>query len=232
MNGKCLNAGQICLAPDYILVPFERRAELVEALRAAVAALYPTLRNNPDYTSIVNTRHRQRLEAYLEDARTKGGVLVELNPASESFTDNKMPPTLVLDPTEDMLVSREEIFGPILPIETYGRIDEAIARVNAGERPLGLYYFGPDEDEREQVLSRTTSGGVTVNDVAVHALEEDLPFGGVGSSGMGHYRGRDGFRRFSHARAVFTQAPIDVAAVLRPPYGTLFRKMVGSLVKR
>lgn len=235
INTKCLNAGQICLAPDYVLVPSERRGELVDALRSALGSMYDGLLDNPDYTSVINERHRKRIQNYLDDARQKGAELVELNPRKESFDGqkaNKMPPTLVLNPTDDMTIMKEEIFGPAMPIKTYDRIDDAIRYVNAHDRPLALYYFGHDPEERERVLSRTTSGGVTVNDVMMHIAQDDLPFGGVGPSGMGAYHGREGFLTFSHARSIFTQTKIDaLGKMLRPPYGPRFRKFVGSLIK-
>jgi len=235
MNGKCMNAGQICLAPDYLLVPEERQGELVSALRTAVAAMFDGLRDNPDYTSIINERHRKRIQGYLDDAQQKGAELVELNPRNESFDGqqaNKLPPTLVLKPTDDMAVMKEEIFGPALPIKTYRTIDDAIAYVNAHERPLALYYFGSDEAERERVLARTTSGGVTLNDVIMHIVQEDLPFGGVGPSGMGSYHAHEGFKTFSHARSVFTQTKIGfLGKMLRPPYGERYRKLVAGMIK-
>jgi coniferyl-aldehyde dehydrogenase len=235
MNGKCMNAGQICLSPDYVMVPADRQGELVAALRAATAAMYDGLRDNPDYTSVVNERHKKRIEGYLDDARRKGAELVELNPRNESFEGqktNKMPPTLVLNATEDMSIMKEEIFGPAMPVKTYKHIDEVIDYVNAHDRPLALYYFGHDATERERVLSRTTSGGVTINDVVMHVAQDDLPFGGVGPSGMGSYHAREGFRTFSHARSVFTQTRIDaLGKMLRPPFGAGFRKLVGSMIK-
>jgi coniferyl-aldehyde dehydrogenase len=235
MNGKCMNAGQICLAPDYVLVPESQEKELVQALGKAVSTMFDGLRDNPDYTSVVNERHRKRIEGYLADAKEKGAELVELNPKKESFDGqkaNKLPPTLVLKPKDDMMIMKEEIFGPALPVKTYRSIDEVIDYVNAHERPLALYYFGNDEAERERVLSRTTSGGVTVNDVVMHVAQDDLPFGGVGASGMGRYRGREGFIAFSHARSVFTQTKIKkLGEMMRPPYGDTFRKFVGSMIK-
>jgi coniferyl-aldehyde dehydrogenase len=235
MYGKCMNAGQVCLAPDYVLVPESREAELVDALRVATASMYDGLRDNPDYTSVVNERHRKRIQGYLDDAQRKGAELVELNPRGESFEGqqaNKMPPTLVLKVTDDMAIMKEEIFGPAMPVKTYRDIDEAIRYVSAHERPLALYYFGPDAAERERVLERTTSGGVTVNDVVMHVAQDDLPFGGVGPSGMGAYHGREGFRTFSHARSVFTQTRVGVLGkMLRPPYGERFRKLVSGMIK-
>ncbi len=235
MTGKTQNAGQICLAPDYALVPKGQEAAFVTAAQTAVAKLYPTMKDNPDYTSVISQRHFERLKSLLDDAKAKGARLVEINPANEDFAQQqhrKLPPTLVLDPTDDMKIMKEEIFGPLLPVKTYASADEAIAYVNAHPRPLGLYYFGSDAGERERVLNRTTSGGVTVNDVILHVAQEDLPFGGVGPSGMGAYHGHEGFKTFSHARAIFTQASVDIGALIRPPYGARFRKMVGGRIKR
>ena len=222
--GKMLNAGQICLAPDYMLVPSEKEGEVVDALKASASAMYPTLLANPDYTSVINDRHHQRLHDWLEDARAKGAELVTVNPANEDFAasnSRKMPLTIVRGATDDMTVMQEEIFGPILPIRRYDDVDDAIAEVNRRDRPLGLYYFGSDAAERRRVLDRTISGGVTIDDVIFHVSMEELPFGGIGPSGMGAYHGHDGFRTFSHARAVFQQSRIDVAklAGLKPPYG-------------
>jgi len=222
--GKMLNAGQICLAPDYMLVPAEAEPAMVEGLKRAAASMYPTLLANPDYTSIVNDRHFQRLSDWLDDARAKGARIETVNPAGEDFSATnarKMPLTLVRDVTDDMVLMQEEIFGPILPIRRYDGVDDAIAEVNRRARPLGLYYFGSDADERRRVLDRTISGGVSLDDVIFHVSMEDLPFGGIGPSGMGAYHGEDGFRTFSHARAVFKQAKLDVAklAGIKPPYG-------------
>jgi coniferyl-aldehyde dehydrogenase len=222
--GKMMNAGQICLAPDYLMVPRDQEAQVVEGMKAAVSVMYPTLLANPDYTSVINSRHRDRLNAYLDDAREKGADVVEVNPANEDFSasnGNKMPLYLVRNPTDDMKVMQEEIFGPVLPIKTYERVEEAIDYVNAHDRPLGLYYFGQEEGERRKVLDRTISGGTTINDVIFHVAMEDLPFGGVGPSGMGSYHGTEGFKTFSHAKSVYTQPKINIAKLggFMPPYG-------------
>jgi coniferyl-aldehyde dehydrogenase len=235
MLGKTLNAGQICLAPDYVFVPEDRTGEFVAAADSAIKTMFPTIKDNPDYTSVINQRHYDRLMGYLDDAREKGAEIVELNPAKEDFRQqpfHKIPPTIVLNATDDMKIMKDEIFGPLLPVKTYGQVEEAIGYVNAHARPLGLYYFGSDGAEQANVVSRTTSGGVTLNDVVMHASMEDLPFGGVGPSGMGAYHGVDGFRSFSHARAVFVQAKMDVTAVMRPPYGAKIQKMLDSQIKR
>ncbi len=219
--GKLLNAGQVCLAPDYVLAPRDRVDALVAAVQETVARTYPTLLRNDDYTAIVNTRHRDRLQGLLDDARTRGATVTAVNPAREDFAaSQKLPLHLVLNAPADARVLHEELFGPILPIVAYDTVDAAIAHVNAHARPLAVYYFGEDPAEERRVLDRTVSGGVTVNDVIYHALAEDLPFGGVGHSGMGAYHGHDGFKTFSHAKAVYRQPRIDLAALagIKPPY--------------
>ena len=144
-----------------------------------------------------------------------------------------MAPTLILNPTDDMKVMQEEIFGPLLPVKAYQKVDEAIDYVNAHARPLGLYYFGSDSDERDNVLDRTTSGGVSVNDVVMHVVQEELPFGGIGPAGMGAYHGHDGFREFSHRKSVFHQMKNDFGLrMLRPPYGAAITRYLASQIKR
>ncbi len=226
--GKMMNAGQICLAPDYLLVPREREGAVIDALREGVTRMYPTLLANDDYTSVINARHRARLEAHLADALAKGAEAIEVNPAGEDFAAsnrNKLPLTILRNVDDGMTVMQEEIFGPILPVVPYDTIEAVIAYINARPRPLGLYWFGRDRAEERQVLSRTLSGGVTINDVVFHVTMDDLPFGGIGPSGMGHYHGIEGFRSFSHARSIYRQSPLDVAALagLKPPYGKLTR---------
>lgn len=227
--GKMLNAGQICLAPDYMIVPQELEERAISAVSNAVSAMYPTLLNNDDYTSVVNAKHRDRIQGLIDDAKAKGAEAIEINPGNEDFSasnGHKMPLTILRNVDDDMKVMQDEIFGPVLPIKTYKGIDEAIDYINAHDRPLGLYYFGEDAGEREQVLTRTISGGVTVNDVIMHVSIDDLPFGGVGPSGMGSYHGPEGFKTFSHARSVYTQPKFDLAklAGLKPPYGPTTRK--------
>jgi coniferyl-aldehyde dehydrogenase len=237
MNGKTLNAGQICLAPDYVLAPAERMNEFVDEARKAVGAMFPTIKDNPDYTAIVSQKHFDRITGYVNEARAGGAKVIELKPDGEDLTQQehrRIAPTLIIEPTDDMKVMREEIFGPVLPVKSYSSVDEAIAYVNAHDRPLGLYYFGADTDERENVLNRTTSGGVTVNDVVFHVAQEDLPFGGIGPSGMGSYHGLDGFREFSHRKAVYSQLKNDIGPLkaLRPPYGAGIRKYLAGAIGR
>jgi len=237
MNGKTLNAGQICLAPDYVLTPKESLESFVGEAQGAVRRMFPTIKDNPDYTSIAGQRHYDRIMGHIADARAKGARVIELGPEGEDLTQqphHKIAPTLIIDPTDDMSVMQDEIFGPVLPVKTYSGIDEAIGYVNAHDRPLGLYYFGDDAAEREQVLAATTSGGVTVNDVIFHIAQEELPFGGVGPSGMGSYHGQDGFKEFSHKKSVYTQLKKDIGPLIqmRPPYGPGFRKFLEGQIKR
>ncbi|MFN7178949.1 coniferyl aldehyde dehydrogenase [Hyphomonas sp.] len=236
MAGKTLNAGQICLAPDYAFVPKEKTQDFIGAATRAVETMYASgLKDNDDYTSVINQRHYDRIMGYVEDARAKGAQVVEINPKSENFAQqphHKIPPTLIVDPTDDMKVMQDEIFGPILPIKSYGDAKDAVAYINAHPRPLGLYYFGEDQAERELVLNNTTSGGVTVNDVIFHVAQEDLPFGGVGPSGMGAYHGREGFYEFSHKKAVYTQTGSELLAMMRPPYTDKYRAQVKGRIKK
>jgi len=223
MQGKTMNAGQICLAPDYALVHEENIEEFVKAAVDVTSEMYPDMKDNEDFTSIINQKHYDRIQGYLADAKEKGAEVVEINPANEDFSQqphHKIPPTLVLNPTDDMQIMREEIFGPVLPIKTYSDVSETVDYINSKDRPLGLYYFGEDSKEKDYVLNNTTSGGVTVNDVISHIQMEDLPFGGVGPSGMGSYHGHDGFKEFSHAKAVYKQSKINLMklAGLVPPY--------------
>lgn len=208
--GKLLNAGQLCVAPDYVFVPQESVDAFISVAKAVVGKFFPTLKDNPDYTSIINSRHYERLLGYLGEAREAGVELIELNPAGEDFSDgarNKIVPTLLRNPGDALQVMQDEIFGPLVPVLAYTTIDEVIARINARPRPLALYYFGNDAAEEAAVLTRTCSGGVTLNGVLSHASTEGLPFGGVGQSGMGAYHGIDGFRTFSHAKAILRTAP-------------------------
>jgi coniferyl-aldehyde dehydrogenase len=234
MNGKTMNAGQICLAPDYVMAPREQVGPFVEAAKAAVGKMYPTMKDNGDYTAIINQRHYDRVRGLIADAKAKGADVIEINPANEDFTQQehrKIPPTLILGATDEMSVMQEEIFGPVLPIRTYETLDQAIGYVNAHPRPLALYYFGDDNAESDALLTRTHSGGVTINDVIFHFSMDDLPFGGVGASGMGAYHGQRGFIEFSHEKAIYRQTPSEMIAMLRPPYGDAFRKQVAARLK-
>jgi coniferyl-aldehyde dehydrogenase len=225
MAGKTLNAGQICLAPDYLLVPEEKLHEVIDAAHRAVADMYPSILENPQYTSVINERHYQRLTGYLAEAEERGQKTIAINPAGEDFSQQqgtlKIPPTLIPEPADDLTVMEEELFGPLLPIRTYRDFEEPISYINSKPRPLAAYNFGEDKREEQAMIKRTTSGGVCVNDVIMHIAQEDLPFGGVGPSGMGAYHGIEGFQTFSHAKSIYRQTNFNVAKLggMLPPYG-------------
>jgi coniferyl-aldehyde dehydrogenase len=234
VSGKLLNAGQTCIAPDYVLVPRERREEFIKLAGEAVKKFYPTLAANPDYDSIINERHYRRVVRYVAEAKERGARVVEFNPAQEKLAADtrKLAPTLVIEPSEELGIMREEIFGPVLPVKSYGRIEEAIEYVNRRPRPLALYYFGADAKQRDEVLNKTLSGGVSVNDTLLHVLIEALPFGGIGASGIGAYHGEIGFQTFSHRKGVFLQSRFNGAKFLRPPFGRITALMLKLLLSR
>lgn len=235
--GKMLNAGQICLAPDYMVVPEESEGAAIAGVTKGAEAMYPTLLDNDDYASVVTDKHFDRLQGMVADAKAKGAEVIEVNPANEDFSSSngrKMPLTILRNVSDDMEAMQEEIFGPVLPVKTYKAIDEAVDYINENDRPLGLYYFGEDAGERERVLTKTASGGVTVNDVIFHVSMDDLPFGGVGPSGIGSYHGPEGFKEFSHARSVYSQPKMDIAklAGFKPPYGKATKKAIATQLKK
>src|SRR5690606_10539730 len=227
--GKTMNAGQTCVAPDYVLVPESRLDDFVAAYRRVVNRFYPPAPANPDYTSIINPRQLARLQHYIEDAQAKGARVIPLLAEGQ---DSRLPPTLLLDVTDDMLVMQDEIFGPLLPVVPYRSIDDAIAQVNARPRRVALYYFGYDRAEQQQVLVRTHSGGVGINETLLHVAVFDLPFGGVGPSGMGHYHGHEGFLTFSKAKPVLRTPRLNATRVLYPPYGRTMQKLLRRLLIR
>jgi coniferyl-aldehyde dehydrogenase len=234
MAGKLYNAGQTCIAPDYALVEAGAREEFVRRASQAATTMYPRLEDNPDFTRIVNREHYRRLRGLVTDALSKGAEAMELNPAGEAVNEENrvFPPTLLWNVSDKMAVMQEEIFGPVLPVATYRSLDEAIEYVNARPRPLALYYFDYNSKRVESVLARTTSGGVTVNDTILHIAQNDLPFGGVGPSGMGSYHGFDGFLTFSKKKGVFLQSRFTTLGMLRPPYGALVRRVTDLLIGR
>jgi coniferyl-aldehyde dehydrogenase len=231
--GKLANAGQICIAPDYVLVHESERDGFVQAYTDAVRKSYPAGSSDPSYTSIISARHYSRLLALLEDARAKSAQIIEIDsrPAQGPLRPQTVAPTLVLNARDDMTIMQQEIFGPVLPVITYRSIDEAIGYVNARPRPLALYFFGSDGDARREVLQRTTSGNVTINDTLLHFMQADLPFGGVGPSGMGAYHGIEGFRTLSHEKGIFEQSRWNFAASVRPPFGPLIERLIRFLLR-
>ncbi len=232
LAGKLYNAGQTCVAPDYVLVPASRRAEFVELAREIATRMYPRLTKNADYTRIINVRHYERLASLLEDALSKGAKVIRMNPADEicDQTNRVFPPALLIDVNDEMSVMQEEIFGPVLPVVPYETLDQAIEYVNARPHPLAFYYFDENGGRVQQVLERTLAGGVTVNDCIFHVGQCTLPFGGVGPSGMGRYHGFDGFETFSKRKGVFLQSRWTPLSLLRPPYGAAARRMLKFIV--
>jgi coniferyl-aldehyde dehydrogenase len=225
--GKLFNAGQTCIAPDYVAVQRHAVDAFVHAMRREVERQYPAIDANPDYTAIVSDRHFERLQGLLDDARQRGARVVPLHAEGLGIASGtrKLGPALVLNVTDDMKIMQEEIFGPLLPVMAYDTIEDVISYVNRHERPLALYWFGTCRADRDKVLARTISGGVTLNDCMWHFGQEELPFGGIGASGMGAYHGEYGFRTFSKHKPVFHQAALSGTRLLQPPYGRTFAIM-------
>lgn len=227
--GKALNAGQTCVAPDYVLVPEDRVDGFVEAYSKAVRGFYPTLADNPDYTAIINERQLARLNGYVKDATDKGATLV---PLYDQGQDRRMAHSLLLNVSDEMTVMQDEIFGPVLPIVPYRGLDQAFAYINQRPRPLALYYFGYNKAAQNRVLHETHSGGVCLNDTLLHVAQDDMPFGGIGPSGMGHYHGHEGFLTFSKAKGVLIKQRLNAAKLIYPPYGKSIQKLIQKLFVR
>jgi coniferyl-aldehyde dehydrogenase len=228
--GKSLNAGQTCIAPDYVLLPEDRVQAFVDAARDEVRRLYPDGVGSADYSAIINTRHYDRLMSALDEAVAKGATAIALADGG-SQTARKLPPTVVTGVRDDMRIMQDEIFGPLLPLEPYRTLDEALARVADRPRPLALYYFDRDDARITRVVNESISGNVTVNDTILHIAQEALPFGGVGASGMGHYHGEEGFNTFSKRKGVFSQSRFNATWLLKPPFGSRVDRMLRLLLK-
>lgn len=229
--GKCLNSGQTCVAPDYILCPEGRVDEFVEAWKAQIAQSYPTMVDNPDYTAVINPRQQNRLLGYLDDAREKGATIVEINPANEDFSNSqKIPHTLVMNITDDMQIAHDEIFGPLMIVVPYKTLDEAIQYVNDRPRPLALYYFDWNKTNGDKVLKNTHSGGVCINDTISHVGVDDIPFGGIGPSGMGAYHGPEGFLTFSQAKGIYKKGRMNATKYILPPYNRGMHKFISKFM--
>jgi coniferyl-aldehyde dehydrogenase len=231
--GKLYNAGQTCVAPDYVLVPRGRGVEFAGALAKAMARLYPTLSSNPDYTRIINAAHYQRLTRLVDDARARGGRVEVVAPPGEAcdVTNRVFPPTLVTNVDDGMLVMQQEVFGPVLPVVEYCSLEYAMARIAGGPRPLAMYYFDDDRSRVDRLLERVPAGGVTVNDCLLHVGQPGLPFGGVGASGVGRYHGFDGFERFSSKVGVLSQRRWSPVSLLHPPYTARTRRLLQFLMR-
>lgn len=229
LTGKLYNAGQTCVAPDYLLLPRGQVDEFLTIAPEIVGKMYPALEGNPDYTHIIDAAHYRGLIRLVEDAKAKGARVVELKPGSEE--NRVFAPTLLLNVSDQMSVMQEEIFGPILPVVPYDTLEDAIGYINARPHPLALYYFDSNSARVKDVLSRTSAGGVTVNDCIFHVGQTGLPFGGIGPSGMGHYHGIHGFETFSKKKGVFIEGRWTPLSLLRPPYGATARRILGMLLR-
>ncbi len=232
--GKLLNGGQLCLSPDYVVVPKELEEQLIARVIHETESMYPNITENEDYAGVINERHFARLQNYIDDAVAKGAKLtiVGADKTRASKDNRRMPLHILQNVNEDMLVMHEEIFGPVLPVMAYSDVAEVPDMIEPRRNPLAMYYFGKDKREQEYLLTHVPSGGVCVNDITLHYVQEDLPFGGVGASGMGAYHGPEGFRSLSHARAIYSQTMIDVLPIVgaRPPFGEKFRKNISKVL--
>jgi coniferyl-aldehyde dehydrogenase len=226
---KFFNAGQTCIAPDYVLIPRSIQSKFVDAMKAAILKQYPTMKGNPDVNGIINERYADRLRKLIDDARAKGAKIIPVGDVGVSR--RFVAPTLIVDATPDMAVMQEEIFGPVLPIITVDSLDEALVFINERDRPLALYWFGNDSAKQKKVLAQTISGGVTINDAMIHFLQENMPFGGVGASGYGHYHGEYGFRALSKEKPVFFQSRFAGSSMVFPPF-TNFTLRFANFLKR
>jgi coniferyl-aldehyde dehydrogenase len=230
-HGKTFNAGQTCVAPDYVLTPRGKLDATVDALAASARRLYPEIEATKDYTAIISERHFARLNALIAEAKDAGAKVVEIGSSNALLSQRKIPLTIVVDPPATIGLMKEEIFGPVLPVIGVGGREEAIAHVNKGDRPLALYWFGEDKAARDDVLKRTIAGGVTVNDTLWHVAQENLPFGGVGKSGIGAYHGQKGFETFSHMKPVFYQSNFASNKMLYPPFSEKTNRLLNMARK-
>lgn len=237
MSGKAMNGGQLCVSPDYCFVPQSKLEAFIRQCKAVVAEQYPTIQDNPDFTACINERHFDRVKAYIDEAKQQGCRVIPLCPAGEEFSEreqHKIALHLIIDPDETLACMQDEIFGAVLNVKSYSDLDDPIAFINSRERPLALYYFGDNKEEEQRVLDETISGGVSINNVTMHVACDDLPFGGIGQSGIGSYRGRDGFRTFSHGRAVYREGWVNLSklAGTLPPFGQKVEKMLEGQIKK
>ena len=229
MMGKTLNAGQTCIAPDYVLIQRQYHEEFVRLAREWMEKHYPNIEENPDYSRIINGEQFKRVKGYLDDLSSER--VYKLTDAKSNIETRLMPPVIISEPIADSDLMQNEIFAPILPLMHYETLDEAIAFINERPRPLALYVFGDNNRDIDKVRTDTVSGGLCINEVIMHVAQHDLPFGGVGDSGMGSYHGKAGFERLSHMKPVFVQSKLNGLNILLPPYGSLFKKAMAIFLK-
>ncbi len=231
LSGKLINAGQTCIAPDYVYLPENHIDQFIELAKKWVKKHYPNMATNPDYTHIINARRKKHLQNIIDEAKSKGANFIPLSDSINHNHNTLLLPFLVTQLPNDTLLMQEEIFGPILPLLTYSNINKALMDIRANPRPLALYVFGKNQQDIQNVLNNTVSGGVSVNDTLYHVAQEKLPFGGVGASGMGAYHGKTGFETFSHLKPIFKQSKINGMSLLLPPYGRLFKALLRFLMR-
>lgn len=229
--GKSFNAGQTCVAPDYVLAPKDQLDEVIRSLKSAFGDMYPDINRTADYSAIISQKHLKRLGSLREGAQREGAEVIHLGDQAVLAESGKMALSLVIDPPRNSDLMQEEIFGPILPIIPYDSIDQAIAYINAGDRPLAFYWFGADKRRKDHILENTIAGGVTVNDTNWHVVQENLPFGGVGASGYGAYHGAAGFETFSHMKPVFEQSRFTNTKIMQPPFSPKTERVLNLLRK-
>ncbi len=224
--GKCLNAGQICVAPDYILCPKGRVEAFINSYQKLFQKMYKGNNDSQDYAHIINENQHNRLLSWLDDAISKGAQIVSANGQEIDRTSRALATQLVTETTDDMLIMQQEIFGPILPIISYEDISETIDYINQRPRPLALYIMSFDENTQQQLLNQTHSGGVCINETIFHVAADDAPFGGIGDSGMGQYHGKEGFLTFSKAKTVLSRGKLNMGKLIHPPYGKFIQKLM------
>lgn len=229
MMGKTLNAGQTCIAPDYVLIQRQYHDEFVRLAREWMEKHYPNIESNPDYSRIINVQQFKRVKGYLENLSSEG--VYRLTDATSNLETRLMPPVIVSEPAPESDLMQNEIFAPVLPLMHYDTLDNAIAFINARPRPLALYVFGDNSRDIDKVRTNTVSGGLCINEVIMHVAQHDLPFGGVGDSGTGAYHGKAGFDRLSHMKPIFVQSKLNGLNILLPPYGGLFKKAMALFLK-
>lgn len=230
--GKCLNAGQICVSPDYVLLPKDKQQAFIDAYKTKFEQLYPNFIDNQDYSNVINLRQFERLLAVIEDAKQQGAQVEPVTSNSIDIPQRKMATQLISQVTDSMLVMQQEIFGPLLPIVAYDDLEQAISYVNQRPRPLALYIMSFEQTTSQQIISRTHSGGVCVNETVFHVAADDAPFGGIGPSGMGHYHGKEGFLSFSHAKTVLSRGRFNTGKLVHPPYGNKIQQLLFKIFMR
>jgi coniferyl-aldehyde dehydrogenase len=226
IKGKLTNSGQICIAPDYLLVPDSKVATIATQLLETAREMYPKWDGNPDATSIINAGHLARLQGLVADAKAKGATVQTSHPDKTTPDNRMMPLTVLTGTTPDMQVMQDEIFGPVLPVVGMKSHEDTLAYIQERPRPLALYWFGTDATRRDEMLTQVHAGGVTINDTLLHIVQDNLPFGGVGDSGIGNYHGKAGFERLSHMKAVYTQAKYTATDLLGAPFTPFAKRML------